>query len=66
MTKEINTSCYMDLHSRSGVSNSFSAVGQIYIPGFYTGQILFKKKFKQTRLYINGPQTFCLEAQETS
>ena len=37
--------------------NSFSAVGHIYIPGFYTGQILLKK-FNQARLYSSGPQTF--------
>ena len=30
-------------YSSSRVSNSFNAVGDIYIPGFYTGQTLLKK-----------------------
>ena len=43
---------------KSRVSNSFSAVGHIYIPEFYTGRTPLKKKFKQARLYISVPQTF--------
>ena len=30
---------------RPGESNSFRAVGHIYVPEFYTGQTLLKKKF---------------------
>ena len=46
------------LLSISGLSNSFNAVGQIYIPGFLYGPGSVEKKFKQARLYISGPQTF--------
>ena len=50
--------CVKKLRFSTGVSNSFSTVGDIYIPGFYTGQTLSKKKFNQARPYISGPQTF--------
>ena len=57
-----------DTHKISprGVSNSFSAAGYICVLGFHAGQTLLKKKFKQGRRYISGPQAICLPAQETS
>ena len=52
------------LKFKAGVSNSFNAVGHIYICGFHAGQTLLKK-FKQARLYISGHQTFRLRRTTT-
>ena len=49
------------LFSSSGVSNSFSATGHIYIPGFYTGQTLLKKILTGKTVHQWSPNFFvCL------
>ena len=42
MRKEVDMSCYVDLHSRSGVPNSFSAVGHwiLYWPNSIEKKVL--------------------------
>ena len=48
------------------MSNSFSALGHIYIPGFYTGRTLLKKNFNRQDCISVVPKHFCLPAQKTS
>ena len=49
----------------TGVSNSFSAVGHVYIHGFYRGQTLEKNLSRKDCMSV-VPKLFCLSAQETS
>ena len=49
----------------SGVSNSFSAAGHIYIPGFYTGQTPLKKKLSRQDCVPVVAKRFCLPALKT-
>ena len=51
---------------RAGVSNSFSAVGRIYIPGFYMSQAQLKKNLSRQDCISVVPKRFCLLVLETS
>ena len=48
----------MDSSTYAGVSNSFSDVIRIYIPGFYTGQTLLKKNLSTEDCISLVPKLF--------
>ena len=60
----ISISCFT-----AGISNSFSAVGHVYIPGFYEGRTMCKKNLSRSHYiffatkFLRGPQNVTSRAR---
>ena len=54
------------LHGLGQVCQTHSVLPDTFTYLHFKRARLYRKKFKQARLYISGRQTFCLPAQETS